>query len=376
MKKISVILFGIILLVTSCKKDNDEEDCEPTGPEYKRTEYTLQPPAYFPPFPQQIILTEEIVSLGRSLFYEKKLSGDGTQSCASCHNQAYGFSDYGNQFSEGIDGLKGDMNAMAIINLNWANGFFWNGRSATLEIQAIEPVINPIEMHNTWESAINTLKGDSFYIAKFYEAFGTNDWDSTHAAEAIAQFEKTLLSGNSVYDEYNAIWEQNGGAQIVWPSPEVQRGYRIFTSEPKSVSGVAGGDCYHCHSVDNLLFTNNEFMNNGLDVNPKQGLADVTGLSTDIGKFKVPTLRNVEKTGPYMHDGRFQTLKDVVNYYNSGVNANSPNIASIMEDSGGGVGIADGLNLTDDEKDDLIAFLKSLTDNQFLTNPDFSDPNK
>lgn len=364
-------------MVSSCKKDDEDPiACESGLPEYKRTEYTLQPPAYFPPFPQPIILTEEIVSLGRSLFYEKRLSADGTQSCASCHNQAYGFTDNGLQFSEGIDGIKGKLTSMPLFNMNWSNGFFWNGRSGTLEIQAIEPVINPIEMHNTWVNAINTLKGDSFYVNEFYRAFGTNDWDSSQAVEAIAQFEKTLLSGNSVYDEYNAIWEQNGGAQIQWPSPEVQRGYRIFTSEPKSVSGVAGGDCYHCHSVDNLLFTNNEFMNNGLDVNPKQGLADVTGLATDIGKFKVPTLRNIEKTGPYMHDGRFKTLEDVVEYYNSGVNANSPNLASIMEDSGGGVGIADGLSLTAREKADLIAFLKALTDNQFLTNQDFSDPNQ
>jgi cytochrome c peroxidase len=377
-RAIAAYIFVVILAAVSCKKDVDpiEVPCI-DKPEYKRTEFTLSAPEYFPPFPQNTVLTREIVNLGRHLFYEKKLSGDATQSCGSCHNQSFGFTDNGKQFSEGIDGKVGDVNAMAIINLNYGNGFFWDGRSPTLEAQAIEPVINPIEMHNTWKAAIETLKSDTFYVNRFYEAFGTDDWDSSHAAEAIAQFEKTLLSSNSYFDD--AVKQAGGlqGVNIFLRDPAVARGYRIFNTEPrKTSSSPGGGDCFHCHAVDNLLFTDNKFQNNGLDVNPKLGLMKVTGKESDRGKFKTPTLRNIEKTGPYMHDGRFNTLEEVVEFYNSGVKANSPNLAPIMKDGGSGTGIADGLNLTPQEKSDLIAFLKALTDETFLTDPAFSDPNK
>ncbi|MBD78471.1 MAG: cytochrome-c peroxidase [Crocinitomicaceae bacterium] len=371
---ISILLF--ILVFIACKKDPDPEPtvCDNGKPEHKRTEFILTAPKYFPPFPENTVLTKEIVNLGRHLFYEKRLSGDGTQSCASCHNQEFAFSDNERQFSEGIDGILGDVNAMNTFNLNWGNGFFWDGRSPTMEAQAIEPVINPIEMHNTWKNAINTLKGDPFYINRFYEAFGIDDWDSTHAAIAIAQFEKTLISSESEFDVAVALVNNKIPPNL---GPSASRGYKIFNTEPRRISGAApGGDCFHCHSADNMLFTDNNFQNNGLDLVPDAGLSKVTGKSTDIGKFKTPTLRNIEKTGPYMHDGRFKTLEEVVEFYNSGVVSNSPNLAPIMSDGGTGSGIAQGLNLTKSEKEDLIAFLKTLTDNEFLTNPEFSDPNK
>jgi cytochrome c peroxidase len=373
----SVVVF--LFFLSGCKDDIPEPlTFDNLGkPTYKRTEFTLAQPEFFPPFPQQIILTKEIVNLGRHLFYEKKLSGDGTQSCASCHNQEWAFSDNGKQFSEGIDGSIGDKNAMAIINLAYGNGFFWDGRSTTLEKQAIEPVINPIEMHNTWKAAINTLKGDTFYVNRFYEAFGTDDWDSTHAAEAIAQFEKTMLSSQSPFDD--AVKQAGGlkGVEIFLRrySEDVYNGYLIFNREPrKTANSPAGGDCFHCHSADNMLFTDNKFQNNGLDANPDEGLMAVTGLASDKGKFKTTTLRNIANTAPYMHDGRFKTLEEVVEFYNSKVVSSSPNLAPIMKDGGGGIGIVDGLNLTKDEKDDLIAFLKALSDPEFMKNADFSDP--
>jgi len=377
MNRIIIVLL-ILFSIVGCKKDPDPVvECPPdsTKPEHKRTEFTLTAPQYFPPFPENTILTKEIVNLGRHLFYEKKLSGDGTQSCASCHNQKNAFSDNEKQFSEGIDGKVGDMNAMVIFNLNWGNGFFWDGRSPTLKSQAIEPVINPIEMHNTWTNAINTLKGDTFYVNRFYEAFGIDDWDSTHAAQAIAQFEKTLLSSNSQWD---MTVSQAGGVKNVeiylqQISAAVYRGYRIFNTEPRRLGASApGGDCFHCHSADNMLFTDNKFQNNGLDLNPDRGLEKVTGKSTDLGKFKTPTLRNVAESGPYMHDGRFKTLEEVIDFYNSGVVGSSPNIAPIMND--GGSGISGGLRLTPSEKADLLAFLKILSDPTFMSNSEFSDP--
>ncbi|UTW61222.1 c-type cytochrome [bacterium SCSIO 12741] len=360
----------LVSLNQSCKKKEEpvEECCETSDNRvFNPTYFNLQKPPYFPDFPQTYKLSEEGVALGRKLFYEKRLSGDGTQSCASCHSQEFAFTDNGRQFSKGIDGKEGDMNAMSLFNLGYSIGFFWNGRSATLQDQAIEPVINPIEMHNTWEKAINTIKGDKEYIDMFYAAFGTDNWDSTHAAEAISQFELTLLSYGSEYDE--AVAKINGDPNIDPPlPPSPYRGLRIFNSEPTPTGG--GGDCFHCHNSDNMLFTNNSYMNNGLDSDPEDGLMEVSGRASDKGKFKVPTLRNVEFTGPYMHDGRFETLEEVIDFYNTDVK-DSPTLDKIMKDHG----IAGGLNLTNQEKADLVAFLKTLSDPSFKTNPAFSDPN-
>ena len=373
------ILSILFISIVGCKKDEEglvpPIDCgTSTKPEYKRTEFTLVTPKYFPPFPENTVLTREIVNLGRHLFYEKKLSGDGSLACAGCHNQSFAFSDNEKRFSEGIDGEVGDINAMVIFNLNWGNGFFWDGRSPRLEEQAIDPVINPVEMHNTWKVAINSLKGDTFYVNHFYEAFGIDDWDSSHATIAIAQFEKTLLSSESRFDKAVDLVGGINGIPPRFNDPSEARGYRIFNTEVRRISGAApGGDCFHCHSSDNMLFTDNKFQNNGLDLSPDMGLGKVTGKSSDIGKFKTPTLRNIEKSGPYMHDGRFQTLEDIIEFYNSGVEGNSPNIAPIMSD--GGAGIAGGLNLSASEKADLLAFLKTLTDPGFLTNSELSDPN-
>ncbi len=368
----SLIFVMVVPMNQSCKKkeEPEEECCDPVDDVrvYNPTFYNLEKPPYFPDFPQSYRLSEEAVALGRKLFYEKRLSGDGSLACAGCHAQEYSFTDSEKQFSEGIDGSIGDRNAMALINLGYNIGFFWDGRSATLQDQAIEPVINPIEMHNTWAKAINVLKGDEEYMNLFYAAFGTDNWDSTHAADAIAQFELTMLSYGSPYDE--AVAKINGDPNVNPPLPPSEfRGMRIFNSEPSSTGG--GGDCFHCHNGDNMLFTNSSYSNNGLDSDPDEGLMKVSGRASDKGKFKVPTLRNVEYTGPYMHDGRFKTLEEVVDFYNSDVK-DSPTLDKIMKDHG----VAGGLNLTAQDKSDLVAFLKSLSDPSFKTNPAFSDPNK
>jgi len=383
-------LFGLFFLVIlSCKKDEIELPPFPkmisdttTGYQCKTTPYSLIKPTYFPPYPAPILnieMTEERIALGRKLFYETKLSGDNTMSCASCHHQEDAFTDAKKQFSVGIDGITGTKNSMPIMNLAYSPAFFWDGRSPTLQQQALEPVKDPIEMHETWKSAIVKLKGEEAYNQMFYEAFCTADYDSTHAARALTQFELTLVSGNSIYDKAvdRTGNNLNIGPQFGPGEEQISRGFRIFNGEVSKNGG--GGDCFHCHSTDNMLFTNNDFMNNGLDDNPAEGFFAVTRNETNRGQFKVPTLRNIEHTAPYMHDGRFETLEDVVEFYNSGIRKNSINIEPIMVSgdtaNGSGSGIADGLNLTIQEKADLVAFLKALSDPDFLNNKDFSDPN-
>jgi cytochrome c peroxidase len=242
---------------------------------------------------------------------------------------------------------------MAIMNLAWAQEFFWDGRSIGMENQAREPVINPIEMHESWENAVAELQATSEYPPLFKAAFGTDDITEDLAVKAIAQFERTLISGNSEYDRFYR-GEPNNFSQAAF------RGMQIFFTER--------GDCFHCHSVD--LFSIYEYHNNGLDATfnaDNIGRAAVTGRPSDTGKFKVPGLRNVEVSGPYMHDGRFATLEEVIEHYNSGIQR-SPTLSPLIKQP-------DGLFLTEQEKSDLLAFLKSLTDQEFLNNPAFSDPN-
>jgi len=370
MKKLGVfLLFGLFIL--SCER---QVYFEPPifklldSLDYPQTPYKLDIPDGLPPQPPLgVELTEEGVELGKRLFYDPILSADGTQSCASCHNQAFAFSDNGLQYSVGIDGIAGTKNSMALFNLAYYNKFFWNGRSPSLPHQALLPVTDPIEMHNTWENAIDKIKADPAYNDLFRKAYDLAEIDSSLVADAITQFELTLLSGNSKFDKFNNLEIQLTQQEFL--------GFQIFNTEPRQTSfDKPGGDCFHCHGAP--LFTNLEFMNNGLDKNLKMGLEEVTGDPFDKGKFKVTTLRNIEKTPPYMHDGRFETLEEVVEHYNSGVNITST-LAPIMlktDPNGNPTGIANGLFLTPTEKAALVAFLKTLTDNDFLNNPEFSQP--
>ncbi len=345
--------FSLLIAFASiggCKKESPYPDFNPTP-------YPLEIPVGFPQMiiPTNNPLTKEGVALGRKLFYEKLLSGNNTQSCGSCHNQTLAFSDNGNRFSRGIDGIEGHRNAQPIINIGFNLHFFWDGRASSLEIQALEPVPNPIEMHQSWPAAVAKLKQNENYKKEFYSAFGTDDFDSTHVAKALAQFMRTLISSNSRVDK-KIRYE-------IDLSPSELNGLVIFQTER--------GDCFHCHNMDGgRLFTDNRFHNNGLDsVFTDQGRYTVTGNPADMGKFLTPTLRNIALTAPYMHDGRFQTLEEVVEHYNSGGKP-SATVDPLMKHVG------TGLNLSDQEKADLVAFLKALTDSTFITNPDFSDPFK
>lgn len=288
--------------------------------------------------------------MGRILFYDKRLSDDGSMSCAGCHQQENSFDDP-RPFSEGISGAFGDRNAMAIVNKAWASSLFWDGRQPSLEAQAHDPVVNPIELETTWPQVMAKLQADATITEMFFDAFGTRTVDSNLVTQAIAQFERTLVSFNSRYDHF--VFE---GKQEAFTEAE-ERGYHVYLSKT----------CNHCHS--DVLLTDNFFRNNGLDANPvDSGRYQFTRDPADFGKFKVPTLRNIALTAPYMHDSRFNTLEEVIEHYSSGIVAASPNLDEHLTP------FPNGLQLTQQEKDDLLVFLLALTDSSFISNTDFSEP--
>lgn len=311
-------------------------------------------------------LTVEGVQLGRYLFWEKKLSGNNTMSCGSCHMPSHGFSDP-SQFSTGIHGDIGTRQAMAVVNLGWGRRFFWDGRAMTLEELVIEPVENPIEMAEDWEHALNELRTDPQYPPMFRAAFGTEEITRDRVTKAIASFMRTMISANSKFDR------QRVGQYNFTPLEEF--GFNLFIREGGSPESVPGGqfgaDCFHCHGFGDMQFSDHLFHNNGLDATFENdpGLMGITGNPLDAGKFRTPTLRNVEVTFPYMHDGRFNSLEQVIAHYNSG-GVLSETIDPFMKFSSG------GLQLEEDAQMALLAFLKCLTDLSFLENPAFSNPHE
>jgi cytochrome c peroxidase len=356
--KYLVYVFFLIVLIFSCRKDR-------VG--YKATPYVLDIPSHFPDMiiPADNPMTVEGVELGRYLFYEKKLSGDNSMSCASCHMPDNSFSDP-SQFSTGIDGIQGTRQSMALVNMGWENFFFWDGRMTTLEKQIIDPVINPIEMHETWKNAIAKLDKDVNYRNRFFRAFGEGGIDSVKAAKAIAQFIRTMISGQSKYDvmyKYENGMALNATEQTIFQTidPEEWAGYDLFKS-------LNGADCFHCHNGP--LMRVKKFSNNGLIPNSINdlGRAAVTNNPEDNYKFKVPTLRNIALTAPYMHDGRFSTLDEVIEHYSSGIHM-SPTIDPLIE-----FGSQGGVQLDAQEKYLLKKFLLTLTDESFINNPKFKDP--
>ena len=342
MKKIIVaFIFIAPLLFVACDKGEDEVPAA--------TPYTLVIPQGLPPMniPSNNPLTVEGVALGKRLFYDPILSADNTQSCASCHLQETGFSET-TQYSTGIDGIEGNRNAMPLINLGWQTKFFWDGGANGLESQVIGPITNPIEMHETMENVVAKLNGHAEYPDLFKAAFGSADVSSQNIMRAIAQFERTLISGNSKYDQYIR-------GETFLSSQELN-GLSLFTDMEK-------GDCSHCHSLG-YTFSDFEFRNTGLDSIPlDEGRYLITLNQGDRGKFKTPSLRNVELTAPFMHDGRFQTLLECVQHYNTGFRYSAnldPNLSFAVKG-----------RMTQQEMEDLVAFMETLTDLEFVNNPEF-----
>ena len=297
-------------------------------------------PAGFPApeVPPDNPLTVEGIALGERLFADPILSVDSTIACISCHLPAHAFSDP-RPLSQGVGGLT-SRNSMPLFNLLWSPSFFWDGRAASLEDQALEPVQSPVEMGEDWDRVVAKLDRHPEYPALFARAFGDAPIDRQLVVQAIAQFERTLISADSKYDRWLA-----GQAEF---TPEEERGFILFHTEE--------GDCFHCHVAP--LFTDNEFHNNGLDLDPPdEGLAALTGKRFDRGKFKTPTLRNIEYTAPYMHDGRFQTLEEVVEHYDFGFHRIVLTDPLLL--------VRPNLDLIPADKRALVAFLKTLSDPQF-----------
>ena len=299
--------------------------------------------------PQDNPLTEEGVALGRELFQDARLSRRNAQSCASCHEAQKSFTD-GRSYSLGVNGTAGRRNAMPLVNLAWADEFFWDGRAKTLREQVLMPIQDAHEMNESLEAVRAKLGADQAYSRKFAAAFGSEEITSERIALALEQFLLTLVSQDSKFDR--------AARKLTELTPLEQRGLKLFVTEHDPARGLRGADCFHCHGGN--LFSNQQFMNNGVrDFSSDAGRMEVTGRESDRGKFKVPTLRNVALSAPYMHDGRFQTLEEVVEHYNSGVQRTrtlDPNLAKHPES---------GLGLTGDDKKALVAFLKTLTDENF-----------
>jgi cytochrome c peroxidase len=296
------------------------------------------------PVPPENITTVEGVALGKKLFFDKRLSGDNTISCASCHQPEFSFADGGKALSVGVNGAEGSRNTPALINLGWRTHLFHDGRAESLEEQASGPITNPLEMDENFPNLISELALDPDYPKLFSAAFANGKINQENIEFALAQYQRLLVSNNSKYDKVLA-----GEASF---SNEEKAGFNLFFSEKT--------ECFHCHGT--ILLTNQGFNNIGLDLEYEdKGRADVTGLSRDNGKFIPPTLRNIELTAPYMHDGRFETLEEVIDFYNDDLQ-NHANLDPV---------VATNMNLNADEKAQLLAFLKTLTDTVFTNNPEF-----
>ncbi|MCF6129518.1 c-type cytochrome [Flavobacterium sp. AS60] len=290
-------------------------------------------------------LTEEGFQLGRNLFYDPILSRDNTISCQSCHLQQTGFTHVDHQLSHGIEGKIGTRNSMALINLAWKKDFMWDGGVNNLEVQPINPITNPLEMDEKLENVIAKLQASEKYRTLFSKAFGDEKVTSQRLFKALAQFTVMLKSSNSKYDRVMRNEEQYNERE--------QRGYNLFKT-----------NCASCHKEP--LFTDDKFEKNGLTVDETLndlGRMKISNKKEDYLRFKIPTLRNIQFTFPYMHDGRFKTLTEVVKHYNS-LDHNK----SLPKE------LAKPMNLSDNDRVDLVLFLTTLTDKEFLFDKRFSHP--
>ena len=346
--KIKVII-GIAFLSYSC---SDLEDS------YQEVVPLITVPSHFPPFVDSGTnpLTKDGVLLGKRLFHDKKLSGNNQVSCVTCHQQSMAFSDGLALSDRGISGKLLERNSPTLINLAWAtNGLFWDGGSTNLESQAFAPLAHEDEMRQNLQELISELNADPIYPKLFSNAFGTQITQAG-IVKALAQFQRTLISANSQYDKY--ILGKSGGEL----NPDQQKGLRL-----------AEKFCLSCHASP--LLTDNRYHNNGIDADfsddtelaLKKGRYRITHNSEDIGKFRTPTLRNIEKTAPYMHDGRFNSLENVIDHYSNGI------VVSATLDRNLYLNGKPGFNFTETEKKQLLAFLKTLTDNEFLNNTKISE---
>jgi cytochrome c peroxidase len=345
LSRINIVLLIIacsLVFTQSCVKD-------PPFTKESGTMIGFGYPYYFPKpnytF-QQNQLTKARIQLGRALFYDPILSSDSSVSCASCHQQNVAFSDNGKRFSAGVNGAMGKRNSPALFNLAWNTSFMWDGGVNHIEIMPFTPITMPEEMNEQMKHVLEKLKRSSRYKALFESAYGQDQITEKHFFYAMTQFMGAILSYRSAYDE-------------------LRLGQYTFTTTEEKGLNLFRQHCNTCHTEP--LFTNYTFANNGLDtVFQDTGRERITLNKEDMGKFKVPSLRNVALSTPYMHDGRFATIEQVIEHYSEGISLSNTLHPSLKQ----------GFNFTANEKQELLAFLKTLTDTEMLSDSTLSDPKR
>tara|TARA_R110000751_G_scaffold7805_3_gene31643 strand:- start:197223 stop:198269 length:1047 start_codon:yes stop_codon:yes gene_type:complete len=347
MKKLSLIILGLVTLF-ACSNSTDTVNYVPIP-------LQLDLPSNFPDITYNLDnnpITDAGFELGKRLFYEGKLSSNGAIACAFCHEQAFAFTHHGHNLSHGVNGGIGLRNAQPIQNLAYQTSFMWDGAASHLDLQPILPITSELEMGETLSNVIVKLQQDSYYQEQFAKAFDGGEVNTENMLKALSQFMLMMISSNSKYDKY-VRQEDN----VTLTTTELD-GLNTFQNK-----------CSSCHASD--LFTDQTFRNNGLPINPQlndKGRFNILENPDDLYKFKVPSLRNVEVSYPYMHDGRFSTLEVVLDFYDSGIVDNGNVDASLQKTDG-----TYGISLSAYEKESLIAFLKTLTDNQFLEDERFAE---
>ena len=352
-----IITLGVFL--SACGSKSDEQPAPApftfTTPDHFGNSFTI---------PDDNPMTEAGIDLGRHLFFDKRLSRGNQVSCATCHQPSKAFTD-GLAVSVGVDGRTTTRSAMSLVNLLWVNRFFWDGRTNSLEEQALQPIQDEREMDLTLTELVAKIEAIPIYKEKFKAAFGSEIISPDGVAKALAQFQRNLISAGSRYDKI-----ARGEVQ---PTERERRAIDLFFThpEPSAPIPLRGGNCGDCHGSN--LTTLNTFHNNGLDLVPDDlGLGAITGNRTDDGKMRAPSLRNIALTAPYMHDGRFKTLEEVLDHYNEHIKATAnldPLITAASNEIQG-----KSLALTAQEKEDIVFFLKMLTDSTFINNPAFQNP--
>ena len=338
-----IVLVIIFLSIVSCKKKTIEIT------EYTGDNWGFSTPNGFPNPDYNFennAQTRERFELGRFLFYDPILSSDSSISCSSCHAQAHAFADHNIAFSKGVGGIKGHRNAPALSNLAWYKDFMWDGGVNHIEVQPLVPLTSSIEMNETMENIVKKLNNSHFYKDKFKKAYSIDIITGQKTLQALAQYMAMIISSNSKYDQYLA-------------------GKSSFTSQEKEGLELFRSYCSNCHREP--LFTDMSFRNSGLESTIVDiGRELVTQDPNDKGKFKVPSLRNIELTYPYMHDGRFHSLSQVIDFKSDGIQH-----SSTLDPS-----LENGFSFSVEQKNAIIAFLKTLTDYSLIGNPDLSEPKR
>lgn len=355
-------IFLFIGFFIGCDNSGGTSDGDLLHIAYVPKDYPVMIPKGLPPLPEvpENPQTVDGVLLGRHLFFDPILSLDSTLSCSGCHDPRKAFTD-NLPVSPGVGGTLGNRSSMTVLNTAYfVKGLFWDGRVGTLEKQAIEPVQNPVEMHENWPRVVDKLRRHEKYPELFRKAFGISDRSEISqelAAKAIAQYERLALTGGQ------SLYQRQLRGEVFF-DPDQQEGHDLYFNADLLIPDA---ECFHCHAAP--LMHANDFFNNGIDTVVSlddfqdKGRGQFTGLNIDNGKFKAPTLYNIELTAPYMHDGRFKTLEEVIEHYNSG-----GHFAKNKD------GFVRPLGLNKSQKKSLLAFLRTLTDTSYLKNPDIFSP--